>query len=70
VLAGSQSNPRQREAPDLERGYESARKFLARQGYPDALGTLAHFKKRFAQNRSLQNVVRDVFQIEQAIDEA
>jgi energy-coupling factor transporter ATP-binding protein EcfA2 len=69
VLAGSGSNTNL-EALDIERGYESTRRFLERQGSSTVLGTLVQFKKRFARNKSLQNVVKDVFQIEQAIDTA
>ena len=55
---------------DLEKGYESAKKFLERQGTPSALGSFDDFKRRFPGDKSLQNVVNDIFQIEQAIDKA
>jgi hypothetical protein len=70
VLAGASSRPGRTDALDLERGYESARKFLERQGSPNALGTLAQFQKRFAQDKLLQKIVTDIFRIEQAIDKA
>lgn len=70
VLAGSGSKAEQPDELDLERGYESTRKFLERQGSPSVLGTFSEFKTRFTRDKSVQKVVKDIYQIEQAIDRA
>jgi hypothetical protein len=70
VLAGSGSTTPSGKTLDLDRGYESVRRFLERQGSPNALGTPDQFRRRFAQDKSLQNVVRDILKIEQTIDQA
>ncbi len=70
VLAGSDSQTSSPNDLNLERGYESTRNFLERQGSPGVLGTFAQFKRRLTKDRSLQKVVKDISQIEQAIEEA
>jgi hypothetical protein len=51
VLAGSGSTTSPKKNPDLERAYESVRRFLQRQGSPSALGTLDQFRQRFSQDK-------------------
>lgn len=71
VLAepGSASAKGPREV-DLERAYESARRFLDRQKSPSVLGTFEQFSTRYETDKSLQSVIHDIFKVEQEIDVA
>jgi ABC-type molybdenum transport system ATPase subunit/photorepair protein PhrA len=70
VLAASGPIVHDSEVINLEKAYGSMRRFLERQRSPDVLGTYADFKAQYSMNPTLRSVARDIFRIEQEIDEA
>ena len=70
VLAASGPIVRTTEIIDLEKAYGSMNRFLERQRSLNVLGTYQQFKDQYALNPTLQNVARDIYQIEQEIDQA
>jgi predicted ATPase len=74
VLSGASAKSRQVPAQDaevdLQRAYGSVKQFLERQGSPDVLGAFPTFSDRYKTDKSLRNVVRDIYSVEQEIDAA
>lgn len=67
VLSASRSPKPATATIDLEKAYECVQQFMKRQGPTKALGTLGQFKKRYTGDPSLQQVVQDIFRIEEDI---
>ena len=53
-----------------ELAYERVATFLRRQGYPEALGAVHIFKKKYINSPQLRRVVDDIYSVELWIDEA
>jgi predicted ATP-dependent endonuclease of OLD family len=70
TLSPSIAKRRQKESLDLDKAYESVKKFLERQGSLRLLGTLEGFKKRYKKDETTQKIVQDILLIEQKIDKA
>lgn len=70
VLSPSVEKRKQKESLDLDKAYESVRKFLERQGSPKLLGVPEDFKKRYQKDETIRKIVKDILRIEQEIDKA
>lgn len=68
VLSQTARRSRKIEKIDLNKAYESVRKFLERQG--SKLMNSEEFMKRYQKDKALQRVVQDIYRIEQEIDQA
>lgn len=70
ALSPSIEKRKQKESLDLDKAYESVRKFLKRQDSPRPLGAPEDFKKRYQENETIRKIVQDILLIEQEIDKA